>query len=246
MKKTLLITALALAGITSAHAADIPMPADVIAKVRNLPGVSQVGCNEFKISEYAEYNGQPLAPIKDLLHGGRLLSDAKIECSLDKSYKGDGKYELTVKEYGTLNGKPIHFYHTDGSTSIGGEGGEASAWSIGCKVDAMSDNKSCNMSNGSLFIYRDKTGWSVFVSGDHFPGTGSMIRINGGKPITTSDDDGMFSHAASARIVEQLKNGAEVATRYTNWPYNTYTDGTVNTEAVETAFAYLDLIYKKF
>ncbi|CAM6617874.1 hypothetical protein IOC47_22920 [Enterobacter cloacae] len=243
MKKTLL---LALTVVSSVHAADIPMPADIIAKVRSQPGVASIGCNEFKISEYAEYNGQPLAPIKDLLHGRRLLSDAKIECSLDKSYKGDGKYELTVKEYGTLNGKPIHFYHTDGSTSIGGEIGEPSSWSIGCKVDAMNDSKSCNMSNGDLFIFRDKSGWSVFISGDHYPGTDSLIRINGGKPITTRDNDGMFSHTASARIVGQLKSGTEVATRYTNWPYNTYTDGIVNTESVETALAYLDLIYKSF
>ncbi|HBC0018022.1 TPA: hypothetical protein JG871_003941 [Enterobacter hormaechei subsp. xiangfangensis] len=246
MKKTLLISLLALTGMNVAHAADIAMPADQIAKLRTMPGVSQLACDEFTVNEFADYKGQSLTPIKDILHGRRLLDGAKVTCNLDKSYKFDGKYELVAKESGTLNGKAMHFYRTDGSTTIG-EPGANDSWSIGCKIDPMNDTKSCNMSNGDLFIWRDKSGWSVFVSGgDHYPGTSSSIRINGGKPFTTGDNDGMFSHAVSARIVDQLKGGAEVLTRYTDWPYNSYKDGTVDTTNVEAALNYLDLIYKNF
>lgn len=251
MKKTILAIALAMAGIATAQAAEKPMKADLIARLRTVPGVAALGCDKFQTMHYTDYDDDSaiakgnyaIKAGKDMLNGKRLLTNPTVTCTLQRDYMASGDapaFEVIAKESGTLNGHQMEFYHVDGSANVGG-------WSIGCSRDAMSDVKSCHLSNSDLFILLYADGWSVLVSGeDHYPGTGSLVRINHGKPITTSDNDGLFSRAASKRIVENLKDGGEVVTRYTNWPYNTYTDNHVNTEQVETAIGYTQILFKHY
>lgn len=205
----------ALLAAGAAHAKEVELPAKMIAQLRTQPGVNEMACDRFIFYEYTpaavNYEGERLAPVQDIMRGKKILSDAKITCELNKEARKNGQYTLNAFETGTLNGKPISFYHTDGSASFGGNiFTNPGAWSVSCKIDAMTDEKYCVARNSGLLLWRDKFGWSVSVLGEHSPHTKSLIRINGGKPFSTTHKDGTFSNADSQQIVNQLKSGAKV------------------------------------
>ncbi|URG51098.1 hypothetical protein IG605_010090 [Pectobacterium quasiaquaticum] len=209
------------------------------------PLVNALGCDEFRNTSAIGFDENKKVTVKrDVFDGKRLLTDSKLICLVEKNYNEDIKseFEIVVKESGVFRGTPVAFYHSDGSTTIGGENG----WSIGCKRDAMTDRLLCNMSRGDLFIVQDSKGYSVAVMGDIYPGSVSSVRINGGKPYNTSDNDAMFGAGVSTKIVKAIHDGTNVITRYYDWPYNAPRDREVDTKGYDTALGFMNLVYRSY
>ncbi|MFC7513873.1 hypothetical protein ACFQUU_02525 [Herbaspirillum sp. GCM10030257] len=163
-------------------------------------------------------------------------------------FSAEGTVEQGV-EKGVLNGVAYKVYYSDGSGIFAGKEGNnlgvgeqlGSNWDIECKTDAMTDKKTCSMHRGDLWVYVHGTGKAVVsIGAEHFPGTSVAIRIDGGKPISTSSaNDGDFSGAASASLIAQLKKAKSVTTRYMKWPYQQYIDDTRDAFGFKEAFQYI-------
>ena len=160
-------------------------------------------------------------------------------------YRNDGKVvtersrvggDVSTYETGLVNGVFYRVYPSDLSGSFGGTpefDGVLNAsnintylgdhWSIGCHVDAMTDKKTCSISRKDFSLYVEKSSVQVIVGSDHYPGRPASIRIGKNKPFTTSND-GQFTKAISRQIAAQMLAGQNIATRYIEWPYNSYKD----------------------
>ncbi|MGK7660690.1 MULTISPECIES: hypothetical protein [unclassified Marinovum] len=128
------------------------------------------------------------------------------------SYK-DGNYHIKI------------FPDGSGSVALGPDVLDF-AWRIDCRVDAMSDNRKCNITSGrdGIFVYygESQRPRQVCVSGHDFPGRRGMIRVNTGSPVNT-DTDGCVQ---AGSLLSQLRTGTSVTTRRVEWPYDYPVDAT--------------------
>ena len=87
-------------------------------------------------------------------------------------------------------------------------------WSVGCSQDAMTDKKSCQISesDSTLFINLEqgKGVTDVSLFSHDFPSRSFSIRVGNGKPITTNSIRGQ----RAKQLVSRLKTGVVVKTRY--------------------------------
>jgi hypothetical protein len=147
----------------------------------------------------------------------------------------------------SLNGFAYRRY-SDGSASFQTEGGDwpsvldASrkvSWDVRCDIDAMDDTRLCSVVQGPLQVVLDKNCRAlVAVGSDHFPRSESLVRIAQKKPFVTADASGMFSAAASAQIVSALRDGSLITTRYMEWPYRSWKDDQIKSQAFKEAAQY--------
>lgn len=97
-----------------------------------------------------------------------------------------------------------------------------SRWAIACKRDAMTQRKSCHATLGDLWIYIDHAGKIIVSVGvDHYPGSQTSIRL-GSRRFDTLDRDGDFSQSLS--IIQAMKDGQIIVTRFMKWPYRQWID----------------------
>lgn len=101
-------------------------------------------------------------------------------------------------------------------------------WAYSCRVDEMSDAKTCSASaeGSDLFVFAQKGRISFGVVGDTFPGRPEKIRIDENKAISFDDDYGP-DVASNASIERQLRTGKQVRTRYIKWPAEVSDDSVV-------------------
>lgn len=100
-------------------------------------------------------------------------------------------------------------------------------WIVTCDVDPIDDDRSCRAKHRWLVVGLDAgSGWRVVLTGDTFPYSKSWIRLRGGAAIEAVES--LWSGAQAQTIIKGLETEGEVRTRYTDWPYNAYVDGTLN------------------
>lgn len=91
-------------------------------------------------------------------------------------------------------------------------------WHITCKRDRFDGTKMCLMlkrnEDVSVMIMNGK--YHVFVGRDHYPRTQSAIKIDNN--ATIYGYEGVFKN--SPEIIEQMKRGRVVYSRYKEWPYD--------------------------
>ena len=99
------------------------------------------------------------------------------------------------------------------------------AWYFTCSRDAVSGLKYCNAHAVGLWIEATNKGALIAsVGSNQFPGSVTSLRV-GDQRFDTTDRDGRFTPAASARIIKLMsKDGAKVATRFMEWPYRSWND----------------------
>lgn len=153
-------------------------------------------------------------------------------------------------ENGSLNGVRYTISYEDGGATFQGERGDEREalswwnrrnWDIGCKIDPITDRKSCHLNSGNFWIFQHAKGRPIVsIGADHYPGSTVAIRIDRSTPFNTSAvNDGSFSADTSARIVRALKKGSAVTTRYMEWPYRAWVDETFELLGFNEAFSYL-------
>lgn len=95
-------------------------------------------------------------------------------------------------------------------------------WTVSCRRDKMTSARSCLVYKDDLYVGVYGNGRLTFSVGDeHFPGSQSSIRI-GSRRFDTGQRDGYFPNAP--QLVQLMKNGTPVVTRYMKWPYREWID----------------------
>lgn len=153
-------------------------------------------------------------------------------------------------ETGVLNGVPYRIHFVDGSGIFGGTRDSAlhamepigNNWQVGCKRDAISDQKLCHMYRRDLWVYVTSTGQTMVAVGhEHFPGSSVAVRIDGAAPFSASAaKEGYFSAAASSKIAQQLRVAKSLTTRYVKWPYKAPIDDSWEPYGFAEAFQYIN------
>jgi hypothetical protein len=157
-------------------------------------------------------------------------------------------------ERGQINGVSYTIYYADGSASfIDARKGERvdgnaenfrdrmdSTWHVSCRKDPINDSKSCSINRRDLWVYVYPSKPSIIsVGSNHFPGSTVTVRIDGSEPLSASaNNDGNYNSGTSSRIIERLKQGEEITTRYMEWPYQSWMDRTWNLQGFSEAYAY--------
>lgn len=132
-----------------------------------------------------------------------------------------GNVWVTRREGRTKQGFAYSIF-PDGS---GGVDTPSSNWTVACRVDAISDQRKCNLTNADRAIIvvfgTAKTAQSVCIVQHDFPGRVGALRVDKNPAITT-DENG----CVSGSFAKQLLTGREVTTRSVKWPYDYNVDET--------------------
>jgi hypothetical protein len=168
--------------------------------------------------------------------GGMVLAAAVVlptkgtNLSLEEKFQPD---EISI-ESGGFSGKfdnASYIRQLDGSAEFHvdadpSQDAETISWSVSCHVDAMDDSRYCQIWVGDLIVsYGPKCQvYVVAVGTDHFPGTTSLVRIDGRKPYSTAEKDGVFQGKAAGVIAAELRKAKRATTRFVRWPYRSPVD----------------------
>lgn len=110
-------------------------------------------------------------------------------------------------------------------------------WIVNCKTDSMTDRQQCTIVRGDFFLFW-QDGYSISLLGDKYPHTQVMFRVDSSSPITAREDRGITGGAAQ-RLLGQMQDGRILRTRYTNWPYATHRESTIELAGFTEALAYM-------
>ena len=174
------------------------------------------------------------------------ISNAAQLLDLSMKFKNDSKIIQagpSKRVVGTLNGV-AYFYGENACAvfsatpdnnwrNLKGPGN----WWIRCGKDAMEDFAYCDMTREDLAVSLYDDGRVFVIIGvNNYPGSKIAIRIDKGKPI--SGEAGFVGNEAR-KIIEKLKAGKTVTTRYQEWPYRVNIDKTMNLYGLREALEFL-------
>jgi hypothetical protein len=101
-------------------------------------------------------------------------------------------------------------------------------WQVTCEVDLIDDSRFCQVRRPwAVLIVSFGTKCqplAIVVGNEHYPGTESLLRIDGGKPMSTRHPEGLFSKATFGPVVQQLRTGKQIVTRFVRWPHKNFED----------------------
>ncbi len=106
------------------------------------------------------------------------------------------------------------------------------SWGISCKKDVFDNSKYCVLFNDDLYISILNGRYSILVGTNHFPRSGSALKID--KNQTIYGYEGIFKNPVV--IIEQLKKGSTAYTRFMKWPYEYNKDGEINLSDFNESF----------
>ena len=107
----------------------------------------------------------------------------------------------------------------------------------------MDDTHWCGLEKGHVLIgiWKDRTPF-VRVGHKHYPNSKIAVRIDKNSPISAPEDKG-FTNSQSIAIIEQLKEGKSLLTRYQEWPYERNKDKSIEIFGFNQAWEILQNIY---
>lgn len=158
-------------------------------------------------------------------------------------------------ETGTVNGVAYRYYYSDGSGTFEGVSGNGITpgakydfkqnWSVSCKKDPIDDSKYCNMSKADLSIFLfSKSGLYVSIGGNNYPGSDVAIRVDT-QPATIGNEKAQFSGDKAKQIIDALKSGKQITTRYQKWPQGYDTTSTFDLSGFNEAFQFINWAFGK-
>lgn len=149
---------------------------------------------------------------------------------------------------GTKNGV-VFKYWSDGSgafESAKGRGLEPRAgervdnWRVSCDKDVIDDSKTCYLSRGDALFVIMRGGGDVLVSvgTSNDPGSSIAIRVDG-KPAYLAAEKTGFTGVKAIEVIEAIRNGKSVVTRYSKFPGGGKVDTFFDTYGFAEAIEYL-------
>lgn len=215
-----------------------------------IPASSEINCPSTKYgSIYKPDKGITDKP--EIVSSVPLTDSGKITCKVDWGFRSGTNDRVRV-ERGVYKGLKYRVYYSDGSGAIQGLSGNTlhfrealnDNWRTTCRVDGMDDSHWCALLRGSLAIGIGKSGRPlVSIGSEHFPGSKITIRIDKNPPITAMAGNG-FSEQQAKEIIDQLKGGETVLTRYVKWPRQSNVDESHVLFEVEPALELLKKLHE--
>lgn len=102
-------------------------------------------------------------------------------------------------------------------------GNKVRMWMPSFDVDPMDDRRQCTMQPrvgmepASPFVYLDRNGWGIVLSGDDYPGEPMKIRIDKRAAHVSASHTG-FSGGNANSVIADMRAGAAVKTEMIEWP----------------------------
>tara|TARA_B110000238_G_scaffold9522_1_gene9697 strand:+ start:1698 stop:2477 length:780 start_codon:yes stop_codon:yes gene_type:complete len=188
-----------------------------------------------------------------------LTPSGKVKCIIGFNYLTLDSNTKDKIESGSLNlsgrrnaNVKYRIYYSDGGGSVQGlktnntwssMGSSNENWGTGCYKDEMDDTRYCQLSKEGLAVGIWKDGSSFITIGhSHYPGSNVTLRIDKGKPIIKSEEHS-FTNAQSDDIINALKSGKTVLTRYQEWPYQRNIDTSVDLYGFIEAWSLLNTLF---
>lgn len=169
-------------------------------------------------------------PLRRIFPDAAMITEGGVEeLKASTTFGPDYRYQV---ETGALHGVKYQVYKSDGSGTVQGLPGNTlgadddygTNWHVGIDVDLIEDTHRARLRRGDLVIVRTSGGRTfVRVGHKHFPRSPMVVRIDDHAPIRAREDRG-FTPEQVERILEQLRTGEVVTTRYMQWPYERYRD----------------------
>lgn len=120
---------------------------------------------------------------------------------------------------GSINGL-VYRYYADSSGSLRSDFSSSPdvEWSLACRNDAMTDQRSCTMSNPKVGLFlrftNPRATPSLCVTDHDYPGVVAMIRVDGQSPVSL----GTSGCTIDPSLLAQLENGTDIVVRSQEWP----------------------------
>lgn len=214
---------------------------------------AEVKCVDIEYDESYKKN-LPIENKKDFIRNDSLLTaSGKLKCKVSINYLTFLSNETKKIESGSINNVKYRIFYSDGSGSVQGlktntldyiNDKHGTNWSTSCKKDEMDDTRWCALDKGDLRVGIWKDGSSfISIGSEHYPNSNITIRVDKGKPITTSGKNG-FTTAESNEIIVKLLSGKSVLTRYQKWPCQSNIDNPTDLYGFPEAWELLNVIYK--
>jgi hypothetical protein len=166
---------------------------------------------------------------KTLFEGGKIRGGEETG-----TFKGI-KYRIFSDKSGAIQGLPENTLESFKEYGTN--------WSLGCSIDEMDDTHFCYLDRKDLRVGIWKDGKTfIWIGNNHYPGSNIALRVDKNKPIIASEERG-FTDSQSLEIIEQLKKGTSVLTRYKEWPYQSNEDQSFKTFGFPQAWEILQRVY---
>lgn len=169
---------------------------------------------------------------KPLFEGGKIKGKKETG-----TFKGL-KYRIYSDKSGVIQGLPENTLDFSSYEEFG------TNWLLGCKIDEMNDTHFCYLDRKDLRVGIGQDGKTfIWIGNNHYPDSNIALRVDKNKPITASEERG-FTESQSLEIIEQLKKGTSVLTRYNKWPYQSNEDQSFKTFGFPQAWEMLQRVYR--
>lgn len=99
-------------------------------------------------------------------------------------------------------------------------------WDVSCKKDVFNGSKVCSVSRDGLMVLYINGVYAVSVGRNHYPGTGSAIKVDDNVHYTGKE--GIINPMYSNLIIKQMREGKKAVIRYREWPYDYNRDSEVD------------------
>ncbi|MFH7326259.1 hypothetical protein [Desulfurivibrio sp. C05AmB] len=194
---------------------------------------------------------QPIVDADELITiQGPLLPGGKIFCRVTHYVEYNVRSRI---EEGTYNNLKYRFWYSNGSGAVQGlptntldyeQDKYGTNWSLGCQKYQADDAYWCSLYKPALRVVITKdASYLVSVGRSHYPGSSITVRVDDNEPIQETGKT-VFSKQQSAAIVEQLKRGESVLTRYQEWPHREDKDEVIDLFGFKEALAIMEKIHQ--
>lgn len=178
----------------------------------------------------------------------RITPAGIVNCSFFPD-QGEKLNVLVRQERGDYKGVGYRIFYTDGSGVIQGEAGKPldvadyqDNWKLRCRISSSEQLRHCVLQKGDVFIHRYQDGsFMVDVGINKKPESNILVRIDSNEAVTADTQHG-FTVQQTSLILEQMKTGKRMTTRYAEESNRWETEKTINLFAYPQAADLVELI----
>jgi len=178
----------------------------------------------------------------------QITPEGVVKCAFFPD-QGEKLNVLVRQEHGLYQGIGYRIFYTDGSGVIQGEAGKPldvadyqDNWKLKCRANLSEELKRCVLRKGDLFIIRYLDGsYMVDVGSDKKSGSEMQIRVDDNPAFTVNEQHG-FTDEQAGLILEQMKTGRKLYTRYAGVSNQRETEKTINLFAYSRVTDIVELV----